>query len=53
MTCTVATGDTSCVSVTGSTTDVAAGATVAIQAVNTEDLSLQDFWCRMGIAWKS
>lgn len=52
MTCTVATGDTSCTSVASSTTDVAAGATVAIKVVNTEDLSAQDGWCKVLIAYK-
>jgi len=52
MTCTVATGATSCTSVTSSTTDVAAGATLAMQVVNTEDLSLQDGWCKVYIALK-
>ena len=52
VTCTVATGATTCSPAVGSTTDVAAGATVAVSAVNTEDLSLQDFWCRVFIAWK-
>ena len=52
VTCTVPTGSTTCSTATASTTDIAAGATVAVQATNTEDLSLQDFWCRIFIAWK-
>lgn len=50
--CTIATGETTCSSVTGSTTDIAAGATVAIQYEDTEDLSAQDGWCKLFIALK-
>lgn len=46
MSCTIATGDTSCVDVLASPASIAADATVAIQVVNTEDLSLQDAWCK-------
>lgn len=52
MTCTIATGDTSCTSVTSSTTDIAADATLAIKIENTEDLSAQDAWCKVLIAYK-
>jgi hypothetical protein len=52
VTCTIATGDTSCTSVTASTTDVAAGATIAVQTVTTEDLSAQDWWCKVFISYK-
>lgn len=52
MTCTIATGATSCTSVTSSTTDIAAGATLAMKVVNTEDLSAQDGWCKVLIAYK-
>lgn len=45
VTCTIATSATECRSITPSTTDVAANATVAVAAVSTEDLSAQDFWC--------
>ena len=34
------------------TTDVAAGATVAMKVVNTEDLSAQDGWCKVFISYK-
>lgn len=49
VTCTVAgTGTaTSCSTVTQTTTDIAAGATIAVKSVNTEDLSAQDFWCEV------
>ena len=51
ITCTVAgTGtDTSCTAIRSGTSPptVAAGATIAVQSVNTEDLSLQDFWCEV------
>lgn len=52
MTCTIATGETSCTSVTSSTTDIAADATLAIKIENTEDLSAQDAWCKVLIAYK-
>lgn len=48
VTCTVtgAGSATSCRALTSTTTNVAAGATLAVQSVTTEDLSLQDFWCK-------
>jgi hypothetical protein len=52
VTCTVATGETTCSTVTASTTDVAAGATLAMKVVNTEDLSAQDGWCKVFISYK-
>jgi len=52
VTCTVGTGATTCSTTQGSTTDIAAGATMAVKAVNTEDLSAQDFWCKVGVAYK-
>ncbi len=53
LTCTVGTGNTTCSTVLGTTTDVAAGATVAIKSVTSgEDLSAQDFWCRVGVIYK-
>ena len=51
MSCTIPTGETSCVDVLATPATVAAGATVAIQVVNTEDLSLQDAWCRWQIGF--
>lgn len=55
ITCTIAgTGTaTSCSTTTGTTTDIAAGATIAVQSVNTEDLSLQDVWCEVYFSLKS
>jgi len=52
VTCTVAgTGSSQrCVSTTKTTTDIAAGAAVAIKVVTTEDLSLQDVGCKLYIA---
>jgi len=45
VTCTVATATTECAVATPTTTDIAANATWAVQAVSTEDLSAQDYWC--------
>lgn len=45
LTITIATGDTTGVTSTDSTTDVAAGATFALRVINTENLSAQDAWC--------
>ena len=42
---TIATTDTTEAANTVTTTDIAAGATVAVAAVSTEDLGAQDFWC--------
>lgn len=50
--CTIATSETTCTSTTGSTTDIAAGATVAVKSVTTEDLSTNDFWCKVFITLK-
>lgn len=49
VTCTIAgTGSaTSCRALTSTTTDVAAGATIALQVVTLEDLSAQDIWCKL------
>lgn len=49
VTCTIAgTGTaTECTSTTATTTDIAAGATIAVKSVNTEDLSAQDVWCQV------
>ena len=53
VTCTVATGETGCVSIVSSTTDVAAGATMAVKVVTTEDLSAQDWWCKVYLALRA
>jgi len=45
VTITIATGNTTGATVAVSTTDIAAGATMAVRSVNTEDLSAQDWWC--------
>jgi hypothetical protein len=50
ITCTIATGQTECRSLTPTTTDIAANATVAVSAVSTEDLSTQDYWCMVQFA---
>ena len=49
LTCTIAgTGSaTHCRALTSTTTDVAAGATIAVKAVTLEDLSAQDIWCEL------
>ena len=52
VTCTIATGQTTCTSVVASTTDVAAGSAMAIKSVTTTDLSLNDFWCKVFVAYK-
>lgn len=45
VTITIATTNTTGATNTSSTTDVAAGATMALKVVNTEDLSTGDAWC--------
>jgi len=50
VTCTIATATTGCFAATPTTTDIAAGATVAVSAVTTEDLSTQDYWCMVQFA---
>lgn len=45
VTITIPTATTTGATVTGSTTDISAGATVAIRVIATEDLSAQDVWC--------
>lgn len=45
--CTIATGDTDCFAAVSSTTDIAAGATIAVKQVTTEDLSAADGWCKV------
>lgn len=46
LSCTIATSATSCAAVLDGAVTVAAGATVAVKVVNTEDLSAQDAWCK-------
>lgn len=52
VTCTIATGETTCASTTGTTTDIAAAAVVAVSIVTTEDLSGNDFSCRVFGTWQ-
>ncbi len=53
VTCVVGEGETDCRSLTGSTTDVAAGATVAVKAVQTSNNGDGDnHWCKVYIALK-
>lgn len=46
LSCTIPTGSTSCAAILDGAVTIAADATVAIQVVNTEDLSAQDAWCK-------
>lgn len=52
LTCTIAGSGSAkhCSTTTSTTTDVAAGATIAMKVVTTEDLSAQDFWCKAYIS---
>lgn len=50
--CVIGEGETDCRSLTASTTDIAAGATIAIKAVQASDNSDDDHWCKVGIAYK-
>jgi len=51
--CSIAAGETDCRSLTGSTTDIAAGATIAIKAVQTSDNGDgDDHWCKVYFAYK-
>ena len=50
--CTVSEGETDCRSLTGSTTDIAAGATLAVKAVQVSDNTDDDHWCKVYIAYK-
>jgi hypothetical protein len=52
ITCTIATGATECTSIQSSITNAAAAAVVAVSIVTTEDLSGNDFNCRVYISWK-
>lgn len=49
VTCTIAGTGTaqSCRALTATTTNIAAGATIAVQVVTTENLSAQDVWCKL------
>lgn len=47
VTLTIATGDTTGAAAIATTTDIAAGATWAVRAVTTEDLTAQAFWCQV------
>jgi hypothetical protein len=47
VTCTVAQSETSCTSTTGTTTDIAANSQLAVEATTAEDLSTQDFGCKV------
>jgi hypothetical protein len=53
VTCSLAVGETSCVSVTGSTTDIADGATIAVKAVQVSNNSDDNSWCRVFISPKA
>jgi hypothetical protein len=48
--CTVTGSVKYCSTTTGSTTDIAAGATIAIQADYSEDLDAEDAWCKLYFA---
>jgi len=50
--CIISVGETDCRSLTGSTTDIAAGATVAVKAVQSGDNADDDHWCKVYIAYK-
>lgn len=52
VTCTVAQSETSCTSTTATTTDVAANSQLAVEATTAEDLSTQDFGCRVWVSLK-
>ncbi len=53
VTCSIAAAETSCTSVIGTTTDVAANSQVAVSSLNaTDDESLQDVHCLVYISWK-
>jgi len=50
--CTINAGETDCRSLTATTTDIAAGATVAVKAVQASDNADDDHWCKIYIAYK-
>jgi hypothetical protein len=49
VTCTISAGETGCASLVGSTTNVAAGATVAMKLVMSSNNTDQDAWCSVSI----
>jgi len=51
-TCTIAEGEADCSIVTPTTTDVAAGATIAVKAVQTGDNTTDNYWCRATIVYQ-
>lgn len=53
VTCSLAEAETACVSVTATTTDIAAGATIAVKAVEVGNNSDDNAWCRVFIAPKA
>jgi hypothetical protein len=52
LTCQIAEAGTYCRTVAGSTTDIAAGATVAMKVVQSSDNADDNSWCKVGIALK-
>ena len=53
LTCTISEAEAECRTLTGSTTDIAAGATITMQATETSDnADVDDGWCRVAIALK-
>lgn len=50
ITCTISEAQSDCRSLTGTTTDIAAGATVAVQAVQSSNNADDDLWCSVSIA---
>lgn len=52
LSCSLAAGETDCSIPYGTTTDVAAGATIAIKAVEVSDNADDNAWCRLAIAVK-
>jgi hypothetical protein len=52
VTCALAVGETYCSTVVGTTTDIAAGATVAVSVIEASDNADDNVWCEVGIAYK-
>jgi len=50
--CVISAGETDCRSLTGSTTDITAGATVAVKAVQVSNNTDDDHWCKVYVAYK-
>lgn len=50
--CVISEGESDCSITTSTTTDVAAGATIAMKAVQVSNNSDDDLWCRMTIAYQ-